>query len=162
MLHSTGANSFILSRYPASILGRINDSIILSLRMGAASVHLLAFIILVDNKDNLLPYSLPTPYTEAEYNTQKDELNATLAFTFLCALASVAIFITGVLIKHETLHFIQMCLHGGGAAMLMAVWDWNLHTDRVWHAFLFFSLLPLVIDVAALLWLARERRLWFM
>ncbi len=162
MLHSTSANSFIISRYPASILGRINDSIILSLRMGAASVHVLAFIILVDSRDSLLRYSLPTPYTESEWITQRDELQASLAFIFLCALVSLTIFITGVLIKYETLHFIQMLLHSGGAAMLLAVWDWNLHTNRVWHAFLFFSLLPVVIDVCAVLWLAKERRLWFM
>jgi hypothetical protein len=60
MLHSTSANSLLLGRYPASILGRINDSIVLSLRMGAASVHVLAFIILVDNRELLIPHS---PYT---------------------------------------------------------------------------------------------------
>ena len=161
MLHTTVANSILFTRYPASILGRTTDSILIPIRMGCASVHFLAFIILIEYRETLIKYSLPTPYTDSEYTKQMNELNTSLAFTFLFGLVTVAIFLSGVLIRYETLHFIQASLHAAGAGLLMTVWNDNLHTDRVWHAMLFFNLVPAVIDLLGIGYLWKQRRLWF-
>jgi hypothetical protein len=160
MLRTSTAPRLLWSRYPASVLARTTEGILLPLRMGAASVHFLAFIIVTQDRERLVPFSLATPYTKEEYDTQLNQINSSLAFTFLCAALTCAIFLSGVLMRHETLHFVQGLLHAGGAALLLAVWRYDQHTDRVWHAFLFFSLLPLLIDVLAVLLVWRRGLLW--
>ena len=150
----------VFARFPASILGRTNDGILVPARMAAAAMHFLAFIIVTQDRLRLVPYALPTPYTAAEFDAVLNELNTALAFTFLCYLFSCAAFLSGLLIRHETLHFVQTAFHVGGAALLFCVWDYSLHVNRVWHSLLFFNLLPVAIDALALIDLWRRQMFW--
>ncbi len=160
MLHTSTTSTFISSRFPASIVCRVNDSILIPLRMGCAAVHFLGFIMIADNKLEIIKYSLSDPYTQDEYNTAVDDINAALVFTCAFSIVTLMIFLSGVLAKFETLHFIQACLHIGGAALLLKVWDDNLHLNRVWHSMIFFNLIPAVFDVCGVIYVWLERRLW--
>lgn len=161
MLHSSTASSFILSRFPASLICRVNDSILIPLRMGCAAVHFLGFIMVADNKLDLIKVSVPDPYTQDEHTTALNDINASLVFTCVFALVTLFIFLSGILARFETLHFIQAALHAGGAALLLKVWSDNLHVNRVWHSMVFFNLIPAVIDVLAVIYVWFDRTFWF-
>lgn len=156
MYYKKIAPSLVFARYPASLL-RVSDGIILPLRMAAAALHCLAFVICVNDHERLVGFSVSSLDPREQ---MLHEIRSSLAFTFMFLTLSSFIFITGVLVRFETLHAVQALLHIGGCAMLLAVWGYELHVDRVWHSALVFNLLPLVIDILAMAYMYRRKMLW--
>lgn len=166
MFQKNIAPSLLMARYPASLF-RVNDGIILPLRMGAAALHCLAFVIWANGHGELAMYSVTAASESAVlesaiYAALKDEVRSSLAFTFMFLVLSSFIFLTGALVRFETLHFVQALFHIGGCAMLFTAQQQKLHVDRVWHSALVFNLLPLVLDLLALIYVWRRKRLWIL
>ena len=159
MYYEKVAGALLYPRWPSSLF-RVNDGILLPVRMAAAALHCLAFVVCVEDHGALALASVNQTWAIDTYEGLRHEVRSSLAFTFMFLVLTSFIFLTGVLIRWEALHFCQAMLHVGGSALLLAVWRYRLHVDRVWHSALVFNLMPLCIDVLAMLYVWRRKMLW--
>jgi hypothetical protein len=72
--------------------------------------------------------------------------DAAVWVTIVCVVFSTLVFVSARLIQNEALNAVQCCRHTLSAILNFMVWYYLWHPVRVWHIWIWFTMLPVMVE----------------
>jgi hypothetical protein len=131
-------------------LFRPNEFLLVRWRLAAFILHCTALLCVADYRHSLIVEgSLLPGFSEDDYNHFNSSAQAAVAMTIIC----LAICVIGVgnarTLRVTGVNLLHALCHTSGGVLLMLVWYYTSHVDRIWHVFYFFSVIPASVEVLA-------------
>lgn len=145
----------LMEIYP-TILSRPNENLLIPWRLLALSLHFTGWLTLVDAREAMIKRAMPEPIAQEDYDLLWHGTMTGLAATLILLVFSSFSLLTGRMIRLDSLNLMHACFHTIGAIWLVEIWHQDAHVWRIWHVWIFCSLLPALVEAVMLVRLHRR------
>ena len=153
MIRTYAARRIVVNQFPTFAV-RFNETLLLPWRLTAMAAELAACICLFEARTAVVSawytdangagsFLDATSETAEGYRT----LTGALAVTIVGTFVSIAIFLSAGLLRNEAHNMVQCVRHTVSSILLFMVWYYNWHPIRAWHIWIWFTMVPLLVEV---------------
>lgn len=155
---SSSGSQMVYHRF-FTLLSRPNEILLIPWRLLATCGELCALICLANAGYDVMvvPY-YGTGLSDPVVIAAKASFEASVAITIITTLLSGLFFVSARLINDEALNLVQCCRHTLSGFLNLGTWYYLWHPIRVWHIFVWVTIVPFLIELVLVLRSIRSGR----
>lgn len=127
------------------------ESVLVPTRFLATMGHLTAVLMLFWTKEKNIERTLPLDYTESEFDDKNSDFLAVLWLSVICFTVELLSLFAGITLFHNSKNAFHIFAHFMGGILMCWFIIESWHYAAFVYVFVFFSLLPALLEVSAIM-----------